>query len=153
MVTMMKILTSTKPSAEKTHQMPVTDVTANQQIRANLNDSSASTAIVVGDSFAGAPIVEHYNNYTSAGQHSAAVHNLSETQNTSPNTWEGMKTLLPWWFVQMLRKSNPNSDWIKQMLEEAGLENLETEAVTASEELLEDIENSGGTSQQSFDQQ
>ena len=90
-----------------------------------------------GDSFNCVQTIEYYNNYTSAGTHSNTAHYLDKTDSTPANQTKDDDITLPWWLVMMLRKANPNSEWIKQMLEEAGLENIDTEKLSAAEELLE----------------
>jgi len=95
------------------------------------------------DSIDCAPVIEHYNNYTNAGVHSNTAHYLNQPETTSASQTED-DMMLPWWLVMMLRKANPSSEWIKQMLEEAGLENIDTDKITAAEELLESF---GGNSE------
>ena len=90
----------------------------------------------VADSFDLAPVIDHYNNYTNAGIHSNKAHNLNHPKTTTASKMED-DTIIPWWVVRMLRKANPSSEWIKQMIEEANLENIDTEKITAAEELLE----------------
>ena len=89
------------------------------------------------DSFDCAHVIEHYNNYTSAGTHSDTASYLNQPNSTATNQTKDDDMMLPWWLVTMMRNANPSSEWIKQMLEEAGIENVGTEKLSAAEELLE----------------
>ena len=138
---------------DKTDTTWLTAITAFQKdTAAKITTAQTKTAILpvelsamplITDSFDYAHVIDNYNNYTSAGTHSNTAHNINQTNTTSISQMKDDDIMLPWWLVMMLRNANPDSEWIKQMIEEAGLENMDTEKLSAAEELLEDI---GGNS-------
>ena len=115
------------------------DKTSMAQLKTDNYTTEANATPVDTDSFDTVPVIEHYNNYTIAGTHSHTTLCSIQTETAYVSQMKD-DMLLPWWLVMMLRKANPCSWWIKQMLEEAGLELSDTDKVSAAEELLESFE-------------
>ena len=73
------------------------------------------------DSFMNIPEIEQYNNYSKTG----TLNNIHSKSHSNGSLEKDDDVLLPWWFQKMIRDYNLDSDWILQVLEEAGLEKSE----------------------------
>ena len=85
------------------------------------NTTSMKTQINTygNDTFDSVPEIEHYNNYSKNGMLNITDSDLSLVEGKS---LEKDDALLPWWFQKKIRDFGLDSDWILQMIDEAGLE-------------------------------
>jgi hypothetical protein len=98
------------------------------------NPSVGSTdATVNTDTISRAPEIEHYNNYTKIG---LLIDYANETNTGSAEKCEIDTEVFPWWLLKLIKETNADSDWILQLLEEAGIENIDLDNITSAEELL-----------------
>jgi uncharacterized protein YihD (DUF1040 family) len=129
------------------------DETAKTHTLADLHESETALPTSAAYSISSAPTVEHFNNYSRNGgrlddmmherlEKAAIVKQILDSLNDEDSGFvhpikELCDEVFPWWLKMMIRVSGVNSDWIMQLLEEAGLENLDTEYVKAAEELIQ----------------
>ena len=86
------------------------------------NTTSTKTQINThgNDTFDSVPEIEQYNNYSINGTLNITGSELNLVEGKSLEKDDN--ALLPWWFQKMIRDCDLDSEWILQMLEEAGLE-------------------------------